>query len=96
MVIHSSFKIHTTHKKVTGVALTHSLLKGDQFRGFLFLKEISKENSNLMGKVIVIRKNIFRIFFLEDYLIQMVSAATSQMVQPLSPIFDNSFEHFHW
>ena len=34
--------------------------------------------------------------FFEDYLFQMLAAATSQMVHPLSPIFDDSLEHFEW
>ena len=37
---------------------------------------------------------IWHLFF-EDYLIEMLGVATSQMAHPLSQIFDDSFEHFN-
>lgn len=43
-----------------------------------------------------IRKNILWLFFFDNYLFQMLAAATSQMVQPLSLICDDSLEHFDW
>ena len=70
------------------------IVKGDPFRGSLLFKE--KNTENLTGNFYYHSKENSVAFVFEDYLFQMLAAATSQMVHPLSLIFNDSFEHFEW
>lgn len=66
---------------------------GNLFRGSPFFQGKSTEKLNLTGSVYYHLREHFWYLFFEDYAHHMLSATSSQMIQPLSPIINDSFEH---
>lgn len=59
-------------------------------RGYLIFSRKNQKNLNLMD-IVYCHSNENSLF-----LFQLFAVATSQKVQTMSLIFDNSFEHFDW
>lgn len=72
-----------------GTALHVYIIFISSFSTFLKKKKIKFKGQCLLS----FERTILEHLFFDDYVYQMLVAATAQMVNPFCPIFDNSFEH---